>query len=168
VFTDEALESYNTNYKLMPPLRSAADVEALCSALADGVIDCVATNHTPLTQEEKDVEFSLAPWGATALETTLALLYTELVQQGKMNLSRLVQVLSEKPAQLLGIGSGAGTLQPGSPADFTLVNLEQARPVVPAQMLSRSRNTPLNGRELRGWPQMTYVDGIPVWGGEGQ
>jgi len=163
VLTDEALANFDTTCKLQPPLRSADHVDVLVSGLAEGIIDCVSTDHTPWTDEEKDVEFAQAPWGATALETTLPLLYTKLVSVGRLSLTRLVEALSTRPAELLGLRDGAGTLRLGSPADFTLVDPETERVVSASDLISKSKNTPLLGQRLHGWPVATFVGGRLVW-----
>lgn len=164
VLTDEALESFDPACKLLPPLRSVDHVEALVEGLAKGIIDCVSSDHTPWTAEEADVEITRAPWGAVALETTLALLYTHLVSTGRVSLSRLVQVLSTRPAELLGLADGAGTLRPGTAADFTLVDPKKELVVTAANLVSKGKNTPLLGQRLRGWPIATFVNGILAWG----
>lgn len=163
VLTDACLETYDPTCKLMPPLRPAADVRALVAGLASGAIDCVATDHTPFAAEEKDVEFALAPWGAVGLETTLPLLFTHLVVPGDISMSQLVRALSVQPACLLGLGDDAGTLAPGKPADFVLMDPALERLVEPKALASRGKNTPLAGRALRGWPVATFVGGHCVW-----
>lgn len=164
VLTDEALESFNPACKLLPPLRSLNHVEALIDGLAEGVIDCISTDHTPWTAEEADVEITQAPWGAVALETTLALLYTRLVLTGCLGITRLVQALSTRPAELLGLGDGTGTLRPGTAADFTLVDPHKELVVSADHLISKSKHTPLLGHRLRGWPVATFVNGVLVWG----
>lgn len=163
VLSDEAVADYDPNCKLMPPLRSRADVAALQAAVADGTIDCVATDHTPLTPEEKDVEFAYAPYGAIALDMAFPLLYTELVHPGRLTLDQLLRAMSCRPAQLLHIADQAGTLQPGAPADFVLVDPRQPRQVDRSTIRSHSKNTPVLGRKLQGWPVATYVDGRLTW-----
>ena len=163
VLSDEALADFNTACKLQPPLRSADHVDALVDGLAQGTIDCVSTDHTPWTAEESDVEFTQAPWGATALEITLPLLYTRLVSTGRLSLTRLVEVLSTRPAELLGLTDGAGTLRLGSPADFTLIDPEKERMVSKMDLISKGKNTPLLGQCLRGWPVATFVNSKSVW-----
>ncbi len=160
--TAAAFNTYDPACKLWPPLRPAADVDALVQGLADGVVDCIATDHTPLTAEEKDVELNQAPWGAIGLETAFAQLYTALVSNGRLSCGQLVAALTCRPAALLGLPA-AGALTPGYPADFTLVDPAAKLAVAVERLLSRSKNTPLLGRTLQGWPVATFVDGRRVW-----
>lgn len=163
VLTDEDMGTYDPARKLLPPLRPASDRQALIKGLASGVIDCVASNHTPWTAEEHDVEFAQAPWGAIALETTLPLLYTHLVLPGHLSLLQLVRCLSTRSAELLHLLAGEGTLRPGAVADLTLIDPQQERSVVLREQLSRGRNVPIEGVRLQGWPVATYVGGSQVW-----
>src|SRR6202035_3799234 len=119
VLTDEevALSGFSTQTKMKPPLRSAADREALLEGLADGTVDAIASDHAPHHADEKDVEFSLAPFGILGLETTLSLCLDRLVRPGRIGLSRLVELLSTRPARAFSLPGG--TLKPGSPPDLT-------------------------------------------------
>ncbi|HVY36711.1 MAG TPA: dihydroorotase [Polyangia bacterium] len=161
--TDEACAHYDTNAKCNPPLRGAADVEALRAALADGTIDAVATDHAPHSPVEKEVEFEQAAFGMIGLETAVPLVL-ELVRAGQMSASAFVTRLSAAPAALFGLPGG--TLADGAPADVTVIDPELAWTVEPAQLRSRSRNTPFAGRALRGRAVMTIVGGAIVYPGE--
>ncbi len=161
--TDEACAKYDTNAKCNPPLRGAADVEALRAALADGTIDAVATDHAPHSPVEKEVEFEQAAFGMIGLETAVPLVL-ELVRAGQMSAAAFVTRLSAAPAALFGLPGG--TLADGAPADVTVIDPEAAWTVEPAQLRSRSRNTPFAGRALRGRAVMTIVGGAIVYPGE--
>ncbi|MFL5306058.1 MAG: dihydroorotase [Polyangia bacterium] len=161
--TDEACAKYDTNAKCNPPLRGAADVEALRAALADGTIDAVATDHAPHSPVEKEVEFEQAAFGMIGLETAIPLVL-ELVRAGQMSAAAFVTRLSAAPAALFGLPGG--TLADGAPADVTVIDPEADWTVEPAQLRSRSRNTPFAGRALRGRAVMTIVGGAIVYPGE--
>jgi dihydroorotase len=160
LLTDEAVRAYDPNTKMAPPLRGKRDVEALREALADGTIDCVATDHAPHALAEKEDEFAEAANGIVGLETAVALLLDRLVRPGLLDLATLVARLSVAPARLLGLPGGS--LAPGAPADITVLDLEQPWTVDPAAFKSRSRNTPFGGWTGTGAPWMTIVGGAPV------
>jgi len=157
VLTDADVQPDDANWKVRPPLRTSADVEALLEGLRDGTIDCIATDHEPHLEEDKQVEFDRAPFGIIGLETALPLLLTRVVAAGSLSLNELIARLSWHPARMLGLPGG--TLAPGSPADITVIDPERERVYDPKQGYSRSRNTPLAGWTLKGWPVATMVDG---------
>ncbi|HEY8416646.1 MAG TPA: dihydroorotase [Limnochordales bacterium] len=157
VLTDAEVQADDANWKVRPPLRTAADAAALAEGLRDGTIDCIATDHAPHPLEEKQVEFDRAPFGIIGLETALPVVVTHLVATGRLALADVIAALSWRPAQVLGVAGG--TLAPGAPADVTVIDLDAERVYDPRQGYSRSRNTPLAGRRLRGWPVATMVDG---------
>lgn len=163
VYTDAALENYDVNYKLMPPLRTVADREALRQGVLDGTIDCIVTNHTPLTPEEKDVEFSLAPYGALGLETAFALLYTHWLHDEPEHLATVIAALSSRPARLLLQPAITGDLLPGNPADFVLIDLQRSKTVTAGELASMSKNSTELNATLQGWPAATFVAGKPVY-----
>ena len=154
--TDETVRTYDTNFKMAPPLRSARDREALREGLADGTIDCVATDHAPHALYEKDVEFTAAPFGVVGFETALPVAL-ELVREERMTALELIDRLSTRPARVLGIPGG--TLEPGGPADFVLVDPERVWKVEAAGLISRSKNSAFLTRELRGRALRTWVGG---------
>ncbi|RDV81676.1 dihydroorotase [Ammonifex thiophilus] len=160
--TEEAVQGYNTNAKVNPPLRTRADVEALREALADGTIDIIATDHAPHAREEKEVEFDQAPFGISGLETAIALVFTELVHKGVLDLPQAAAKLSLNPRRLLGLPGGV--LAEGEPAELTLIDPEREEEVDPATFASKGRNTPFAGWRLKGWPVGVVVRGkwIPV------
>jgi dihydroorotase len=159
LLTDRAVADtgFDTNTKMKPPLRAEADREALVAGLADGTIDAIASDHAPHHRDEKDVEFSAAPFGIVGLETTVSLCLDKLVRVGVIGLGRLVELLSTGPARAFGLPGG--TLVPGSPADVTLLDLERAVTVDPTTFRSKSRNTPFGGWELRGGAAGTILGG---------
>lgn len=157
---DSAVEAYNTNAKMKPPLRSAADVEAVRRGLADGTIGAIATDHAPHHRDEKVCEFDKAAFGIVGLETMLPL-SLELVRGGYISLSRMVDALSTQPAKVLGIGRG--TLAVGSPADIVIFDPERPWTLKAEAMATKSRNTPFDGWKLKGKAIRTLVGGIVVW-----
>jgi dihydroorotase len=157
--TDEAVGDYDTGAKMAPPLRTAADVEALRAGLADGTIEAVASDHAPHHQDEKDVEFEQAEFGIVGLETALGL-GLRLVADGVLDLPALAARMSLGPARLLGLP--AGTLEVGAPADVTLIDPDRRWKVAPHAFRSKSRNTPFEGWEFAGRPVLVMVGGKVV------
>ena len=162
LLTDElvAVSGYSPDAKMNPPLRSASDREALIAGLVDGTIEAIASDHAPHHPDEKDVEFSLAPFGIVGLETNLGLCHDRLVKSGIITLSRLVELFSTGPARLLGVPGGS--LKVGSPADVTLFDPEAEFTVSASAFRSKSRNTPFEGWTLRGRPVGTLLGGRAV------
>ncbi|MAG32087.1 MAG: dihydroorotase [Deltaproteobacteria bacterium] len=158
--TDEATTGFDTSTRVAPPLRSRSDVEALRRALADGVIDAIATDHAPHATYEKEVEFTEAPPGMLGLETALAVCL-ELVREGLLTPIELVRCLSTNPARLFDLEGGS--LATGSPADIALVNPDREWTYDPAQGFSKSRNSPWAGRRFTGRVVATVVDGRLVY-----
>ena len=160
LLTDEAVRSWDPNMKMAPPLRGKRDVEAVLEALADGTIDCIATDHAPHALSEKEDEFADAANGVVGLETAVSLLLDRLVRPGVIDLPTLVTRLSSGPARLLNLPGGS--LAPGAVADITILDLNQPWTVDPAAFRSRARNTPFAGWTGAGLPWMTVVGGVPV------
>ena len=160
VFTDEAVIGYRTECKVNPPLRSQQDVNALRAALADGTIDCVATDHAPHSPLEKDCEFQEAATGMIGLETCLALLLG-LVRSGALPLARVVDALTAAPARVLGLEKPS--LAEGARADLVVVAPERRWTVTAEKLRSKSKNTPLLGQELTGAVDLTLVGGKIVF-----
>ena len=158
--THEALLGYDTSCKVNPPLREASDRKALREALADGTIDCIATDHAPHSELEKDCEFAAASPGMIGLETTIPVLL-ELVRDGTLTATRFVESLTSAPARVAKLPGG--TLAQGAPADITVIDPELSWSVEPAALRSRSNNTPFLNREVTGAVRMTVVDGKPVY-----
>lgn len=154
---DVHTSGFDTSTKMKPPLRGAADRDALLEGLIDGSIEVIASDHAPHHPDEKGVEFSTAPYGILGLETTVSLCLDRLVRPGKLSLSRLVELLSTSPAAVMGLP--AGSLAEGQPADVTILDLEEVVTVDAASFESKSRNTPFDGWKLVGAPTGTIVGG---------
>jgi dihydroorotase len=161
VLTDEALEGYDTNVKMNPPLRDAADRDAMIEGLVDGSIDAIATDHAPHHLDEKSVEFDRAPFGIVGLETCVPLTFDRLVHRGLITMGRFVELLSVNPARLLNVPGG--TLTPGQPADITVLAPDLIATIDPARLVSKSKNTPFGGWTLRGGVAATVVGGRVVY-----
>lgn len=160
MLTDAAVEGYNTNAKMNPPLRSETDRQAIRQALADGTIDAIATDHAPHSILDKDVEFDRAANGIVGLETALSL-GLQLVSQGVLTIDTLIERMAAAPARILGLHSG---IRPGLPADLTLIDPEKQYEVRAEAFQSKSRNTPFEGWSLKGRAVMTIVGGKIVYG----
>jgi dihydroorotase len=159
--THESCEGYNTNAKMNPPLREAADREAIRDALRDGTIDAIATDHAPHHYDAKEREFDQAPNGIIGLETAFALANSELVGGGVLTLAGLVERMSTMPARIFHLPGGS--LAKGAPADVVLLDPEAEWTVNPSAFRSRSRNTPFGGRAVRGRAVTTIVRGQVVF-----
>ncbi|MFQ5537077.1 MAG: dihydroorotase [Gemmatimonadota bacterium] len=163
ILTEDAVEGYRTEVKMNPPLRTAADREAVRRGLADGTLDILATDHAPHHYDEKEAAFTDAPFGIVGLETALGLVLTHVVGEGVLDLPAMVERMSCQPARAFGLPGG--TLKPGSPADVTVFDAEERWQVDPARFHSRSRNTPFGGWELQGRVRYTLVEGRVVYEG---
>jgi len=155
--TDAACERYDTNAKMNPPLREAADIAALRRGLKEGVIDCIASDHAPHAYDEKDAAFDDAPFGIVGLETAFGVAHSELVRGGVLTLPELVARMSTRPAQLFHLSGG--TLAPGVAGDVCVLDVTAPWVVQPADFHSKSRNTPFAARELVGRAVLTLVAG---------
>ena len=160
LLTDDAVRSWDPNTKMAPPLRGKRDVEAVLEALADGTIECIATDHAPHALSEKEDEFADAANGIVGLETAVSLLLDRLVKPGVIDLQTLITRMSSGPARLLNLPGGS--LAPGAVADITILDLNQPWTIDPAGFRSRARNTPFGGWTGIGVPWMTIVGGVPV------
>lgn len=161
-FTDAAVEGYDTNTKMAPPLRSEDHLEAVLEGLRDGTIDAIATDHAPHHSDEKALEYDRAPFGITGLETALGLAFTELVHKGVIDLVRLVELCSTNPAKIFGL-AGRGSLTPGSIADVTILDPELQWTYSNAESRSKSKNNPFDGRQFHGAAVATIVAGKVVF-----
>jgi len=161
ILTDEAVEGYDTDAKMNPPLRSAVDREAVRQGLADGTLCVLATDHAPHHYDEKEQAFDDAPNGIVGLETSVGLALTHLVGEGVIDLPTLVDRMSCSPARAFGLEGG--TLSDGSLGDVTVIDLSEAWTVDRATFLSKSRNTPFHGWDLTGRARYTIVGGQVVW-----
>jgi dihydroorotase len=160
-FTEAALGTYDTHFKMNPPLRTEEDRQALVAGLRDGTIDCIATDHAPHTPDDKDREFDYAPNGVLGLETALPVALGVLVREHRFKLAHVVDLLTRRPAALLGLE--AGSLAPGAPADLCLFNPEEAWRYDARAGASKSRNSPWDGQMLQGRVVLTAVDGRIVF-----
>jgi len=164
VLTDEMLAApipYDTNTKMNPPLREAADRDAMLAGIADGSVDVIATDHAPHHHDEKQVEFDRAPFGITGLETCVSLCFDRLVHAGVIGLPRMIELLSVNPARVIHVAGGS--LTEGAPADVSVLAPDLIVTVSAAKMRSKSRNTPFDGWTLRGGVAATLVGGRPVY-----
>ena len=158
--TDEDIENFDTDFKMMPPLRERADVEAMLEGLADGSIDCLATDHAPHTRLDKEEPFEEAASGVVGMETAIPLCWEHLVRAGVVPVSRLVELFSLNPSRILKLGKG--TLAEGADADVTVIDPDRRQVVDPSGFRSKGRNCPFRGWELRGAPVLTVVGGRVV------
>jgi dihydroorotase len=160
--TDEAIQNFDTNYKVNPPLRSQADVEALLEGIADGTLSILCSDHAPHADFEKEVEFDAAPFGIVGLETELGLFIDLLVHKHrKINIARLIEMYTVEPARLLKIE--AGRLSIDAQADVTLIDPELEWTVRVGEFQSASHNSPFEGWKLKGRAVRTIVAGKTVW-----
>ncbi len=159
--TDEALAGYDPVFKVAPPLRREADVEALRAGLSDGSVDSIGTDHAPHTLAEKQQDMLSAPFGIANLEVSFPLLHTRLVAAGLLPLGRLLWHLQDGPAAVMGWP--APRLSPGAPADITVLDLQTSAPVVGAEFRSKAKHTPWEGEAFKGWPVATLVGGEVVF-----
>ncbi|WP_031515401.1 dihydroorotase [Streptomyces sp. NRRL F-5123] len=159
LLTDELVRSYDPVYKVNPPLRTEADVLALREALADGTIDCVATDHAPHPHEDKDCEWAAAAMGMVGLETALSVVQHTMVDTGLLDWSGVADRMSARPAAIGRLAGHGRPVAPGEPANLVLVDPAYRGTVNPAGFASRSRNTPYAGRELPGRVVATFLRG---------
>lgn len=157
IFTDEALRSFDSHYKVQPPLRSASDVQACLQAVKDGTIDAISSGHAPRASEKKMLELDVAPCGMVSLETTLGAVVTYLVRPGHLTWLEAIDRLSTQPARILDIPRG--TLQVGAPADIAIIDPDFQWTVDPRHFASKSVNTPLAGTTLYGAARYVIVQG---------
>ncbi|WP_181786977.1 dihydroorotase [Streptomyces phytophilus] len=167
LLTDELVRSYDPVYKVNPPLRTETDVRALREALADGTIDCVATDHAPHPQEDKDCEWAAAAMGMVGLETALSVVQQTMVDTGLLDWSGVADRMSFRPAAIGRLDGHGRPVAPGEPANLTLLDPAYRGRVDPHSFVSRSRNTPYAGRELPGRVTHTFLRGrATLAGGE--
>ena len=155
--TDDIILSYDANTKVNPPVREAEDVEAIKEGLKDGTLDCIVTDHAPHHADEKNVEYDLAAFGISGIETSFSLSYTHLVKGGVLTLGQLAERMSGAPARILGLEGGA--LKEGGVADIMLADLNEKYVIDSRKFVSKGKNTPFNGSEVYGRVKATIVDG---------
>jgi dihydroorotase len=159
--TDESLRTFDSNYKTSPPLRSAEHVHACIEALADGTIDVICSDHSPLALEKKMQELDQAPFGISGLETLLGLVSTRLIVPGRLDWPAAIEKMTINPARILGIDKG--TLAIGADADVTIIDPDARWTVRADRFKSKSANTPFVGWELTGRADATIVGGVVKW-----
>lgn len=160
--SEESLATHDADFKMNPPLRSKADVEALLAAVADGTVDVIATDHAPHTAAEKARGINKAPFGVVGLETAVPVVLDRLVHRRVISLGRMVELMSGNPARILGLG-GKGRIAVGCDADLTFLNLAKEIVIDKNRFESKGRNTPFHGWKLRGAPVLTMVGGRVVY-----
>jgi dihydroorotase len=160
--TDKAVEGYDTNTKMAPPLRSEEHLEAILDGIRDGTIDAIASDHAPHHSDEKALEYDRAPFGITGLETTVGLAFNELVHKGIIDLVRLVELCSTNPAKIFRLRE-RGTLRPGSIADITVLDPNLIWNYTNAESRSKSRNSPFDNWQFNGSAVATIVGGKIVY-----
>ncbi|NUQ34178.1 MAG: dihydroorotase [Planctomycetaceae bacterium] len=160
LLTDEEIrERYDTRYKLRPPLRSQSDIEALLKGIESGIVDCIVSAHAPVSDERKDMEFDLAPFGGSTIEIALAATLEVLVHQRGMSISRVIELGSARPAELLRMKGRKGTLAPGADGDVALIDPKKKWKVDSSAFISKSHVCPIDGATLRGQVAYTIVRG---------
>ena len=157
---DKDLETYNTNFKINPPLRGATDREAIIEGIKDGTLDCIASDHAPHAPQEKQVEFEYAPPGSIGLETTLSVVLTHLVRPGHVTLPEALALITHKPADAMGLR--AGRIKTGEPADLALFDLDEQWIVDAGGFRSKSKNSAFTGLTLYGRVKHTILEGVNV------
>ena len=160
--TDDAVKIYDANTKMNPPLREQRDVDAIKQGIADGTIDCIATDHAPHTCEEKNREFDLSPFGIIGFETMLSLVLNELVDKDVLNFSAAISKMTSNPAKIFNLGD-RGSLKDGSIADITIIDPKYSYEFKRENIVSKSKNSPFIGRKFKGGAVMTIVAGNIVW-----
>jgi dihydroorotase len=158
---DSDMISYDSNYKMKPPLRTRGDIGAVVEGIVNGTVDAIATDHAPHPGSEKMQEFERCPFGIIGLETALAVTLETLFHSGRISLSRLVEMFTIAPAKILDLDRGR--LSEGAPADVTIFDTEVEWTYDVNRSFSKSRNSPFNGKKFRGGPVATIVGGAVVW-----
>jgi dihydroorotase len=165
LLNEELIQTYNTVYKVKPPLRSENDRLELIRGLQDGTIDCIASDHAPHTRDDKDKEFEFAPFGVIGLESTFAVIYDRLVRSRLLTVNRMVELLATNPARILGLKE-RGRVKAGYPADLTIFNPKKRFKIEEKDFRSKANNCPFLGWEGRGVIEYTIVSGNPVYSGK--
>lgn len=158
---EDDIPANDSNWKMNPPLRAQADLQALIEGLEDGTLDFIATDHAPHTAHEKGDGMEQAPFGIVGLETAFPLLYTHFVKTGKWTLTQLVDWLTNKPADVFGLPYGR--LLMGESADLVFIDLTKEQPIDTATFVSKGKNTPFQDWTCTGWPVMTMFEGNVIW-----
>ncbi len=158
ILTDDIITNFDTFTKVNPPVREEKDRKAIIKGLKDGTLDCIVTDHAPHSQKDKEVEYNLAAFGMSGIETSFALSYTYLVKSGILGLAELMKLMSYNPANTLNLEGGE--IKEGGVADLAIVDLNEAYTIDSSDFLSKGKNTPFNGYEVYGKVCATLVDGV--------
>lgn len=161
--TDSDIDTEDANYKMNPPLRTEADVQALIRGLQDGTMEVISTDHAPHSEEEKKQDFLHAPFGIVGLETSASLTYTALVATGILTPMQMAEKMSWNPAKVIGIEQERGSIEAGKLADIMIFNPEKEYVVDVTEFASKGKNTPYNGKLLKGKVSMTICNGKIVY-----
>ena len=161
ILTSDDIERDDPNYKMNPPLRTRKDVDALIEGLKEGYIQVISTDHAPHTQKDKTGSMRTAAFGIVGIETSFALSYTALVETGVLTLSQLVEKMSYNPAKILNLP--CGPLQEGHPADVVIADIKHPYTIHKADFVSKGKNTPFEGKEVKGKILYTICDGKVVY-----
>ncbi len=162
LLNESYVETFSPLYKMKPPLRAEEDRIALVEGLKKGIIDVIATDHAPHTEDEKELEFGFAPFGVIGLETVVGLIFDRLVMSGIISMQRFAELMSKNPAKILGLDS-KGSLEIGKDGDITIVDPEKKVTIDPNKFMSKAKNSPFIGWEVKGWPVYTIVEGNIVF-----
>ncbi len=165
IMTTDDITEDDGNFKMNPPLRSKADVEALREGLKNNIMDVIATDHAPHAEQEKDKSMKDAAFGIVGLETSAALTYTELVETGVLTPMQMAEKMSYNPAKLLGLSEEKGSISEGKIADIVIFDPSKEYEIDKHTFFSKGKNTPFHGRKVKGEVRCTIVDGVPVYEG---
>lgn len=157
ILTDDIITSYDTNTKVNPPVREEKDKNAIIAGLKDGTLDCIVTDHAPHGLKDKQVEYNLAAFGISGIETSFSLSYTYLVKSGILTLSELTEKTALNPCKILGLKGGE--IKEGAPADLFIADLNKSYIINGSEFVSKGKNTPFNGFNVYGKVEYTLVDG---------
>lgn len=156
-FTDEIVRTYDTNTKVNPPIREEIDKQAILEGLKDGTLDCIVTDHAPHHADDKNVEYNLAAFGISGIETSFGFAITELYKKGVLSLNEIADRMSATPARILGLDGGE--IKEGGVADLTVADLDEKWTIDPQKFVSKGKNNPFGGYKLQGVVKYTIVDG---------
>lgn len=165
IMTTDDITEDDGNFKMNPPLRSKADVEALREGLKNNIMDVIATDHAPHAEQEKDRSMKDAAFGIVGLETSAALTYTELVETGVLTPMQMAEKMSYNPAKILGLSKEKGSISEGKIADIVIFDPSKEYEIDKHTFFSKGKNTPFHGRKVKGEVRCTIVDGVPVYEG---
>ena len=165
IMTTDDITEDDGNFKMNPPLRSKADVEALREGLKNNIMDVIATDHAPHAEQEKDKSMKDAAFGIVGLETSAALTYTELVETGVLTPMQMAEKMSYNPAKILGLSEEKGSISEGKIADIVIFDPAKEYEIERHTFFSKGKNTPFHGRKVKGEVRCTIVDGVPVYEG---